>query len=106
MLTKKQKQVLDFISSYHKKKGYSPSLEEIRKNFKLASVSTAYFHVKKLEKLGLLRKGEHQPRSLSTIKKQEMIEVPIVGTIAAGQPIEAIETYDDTILVETSIAME
>lgn len=100
MLTKKQKQVLDFISSYNKKKGYAPSLEEICKKFKFASVSTAHFHVKKLEKLGLLRKGENQPRSLSTIKKREMMKVPIVGTIVAGQPIEAIEVPDDTILVE------
>ncbi len=100
MLTKRQKQVLDFISSYNNRKGYSPSLEEICKKFKLASVSTAHFHVKKLEKLGLLRKGENQPRSLSTIKKRGMMKVPIVGTIAAGQPIEAIEMPDDTILVE------
>ncbi|MFC1613389.1 transcriptional repressor LexA [Patescibacteria group bacterium] len=100
MLTKKQKQVLDFISSYHKKKGYAPSLEEICKKFKLASVSTAHFHVKKLEGLGLLRKSKNQPRSLSTIKKQEMMKVPIVGTIAAGQPIEAIEEIEDTLTLE------
>ena len=100
MLTKKQKQVLDFISSYHKKKGYSPSLEEIRKKFKLASVSTAHFHVKKLEGLGLLRKNEHQPRSITTIKEKQMIDVPIIGTIAAGQPIEAIEFSDDTVLMD------
>lgn len=100
MLTKKQKAVLDFISSYTKKQKYSPSLEEICKKFKLASVSTAHFHVKKLENLGLLRKNKYQPRSLSTIKKQETMVVPIIGTIAAGQPIEAIEDSDDTLLVE------
>jgi len=100
MITKKQKQVLDFISLYSQKEGYSPSLEEICKKFELASVSTAHFHVKKLEALGLLRKSKHQPRSLSTIKKREMMKVAIVGTIAAGQPIEAIETPDDTLLVE------
>jgi len=100
MITKKQKQVLDFVSLYNKKKGYSPSLEEICKEFKLASVSTAHFHIKKLEYLGLLRKGENQPRSLSTTKKREMMKVPILGTIAAGQPIEATETPDGTILVE------
>ena len=100
MITKKQKQVLDFITLYNQKEGYSPSLKEICKKFKLASVSTAHFHVKKLEGLGLLRKSKHQPRSLSTIKKREMMKVPIVGTIAAGQPIEAIETSDDILLVE------
>ena len=100
MITKKQKLVLDFISSYTKKKGYSPSLEEICKKFKLASVSTAHHHVKKLENLGLLQKDKNRPRSLSTTKKRETIKVPIVGTIAAGQPIEAIEDSNDTLLVE------
>ena len=100
MLTKRQKQVLDFIKSFTKKHDYAPSLEEIKKHLKLSSVSTAHFHIKKLENLGLLQKGKHQPRSLSAIKKQKTMKVPIVGTIAAGQPIEAIEAPDDTVLVE------
>ena len=100
MLTKRQKQVLDFIKSFTKKHDYAPSLEEIKKHLKLSSVSTAHFHIKKLESLGLLQKGKHQPRSLSAIKKQRTMKVPIVGTIAAGQPIEAIEAPDDTVLVE------
>jgi len=56
MLTKKQKQVLDFITEYSKKYGYAPSLEEIQKHFKLASVSTAHFHVAKLRDAGYLEK--------------------------------------------------
>ncbi len=99
MITKRQKQVLDFIKFFTKKYGYAPSLKEIKNHLKLSSISTAHFHVKKLEKLGLLRKGKHQPRSLSTTKR-EMMKVPIIGTIAAGEPIEAIELLDDTLLVE------
>src|SRR3989338_2120747 len=59
MVTKRQKEVLDFITGYQKRKGYSPSLDEIRKKLKLSSVSTAHFHVSKLRDLGLLSKEEN-----------------------------------------------
>jgi repressor LexA len=52
MITKKQKEVFDFIKTYSKSNGYAPSLEEIQRKFKLASVSTAHFHVTKLKKAG------------------------------------------------------
>jgi len=64
MITKKQKAVLDFIRKYQSKKTYAPSLEEIKKRFRLASVSTAHFHVKKLEGLGYLKKEHNRPRSI------------------------------------------
>lgn len=91
---KKQKQVLDFISSYHDKKNYAPSLEEICKKFKLASVSTAHFHVKKLQNLGFINKQNNKPRSISVYKNQQMVKIPLIGTIAAGQPIEAIQNKE------------
>lgn len=65
MLTKKQKPVLDFIKDYSSKKGYSPSLEEIQKKFRLASVSTAHFYVSKLQESGYLDKTEHKARAIS-----------------------------------------
>jgi len=99
MLTKRQKQVLDFIKSYKNKRGYASSLEEIKKHLKLSSVSTAHYHVKKLQEAGYLQKEYNQPRSISPVKEKETIEIPIVGTIAAGQPIEAIEVPDETITV-------
>jgi len=100
MITKRQKEVLTFIEKYREKEGYAPSLEDVKKHLKLSSVSTAHYHIKKLEGLGLLRKGENQPRSLTPTKEREMIIVPIVGTIAAGQPIEAIEFSDGVILMD------
>ena len=101
MATKRQKEILSFIEKYKEKKGYPPSLEDIKKHLKLSSVSTIHYHIKKLEGLGLLRKGEHQPRSMATIKEKEMLTVPIVGTITAGEPIEAIETADGSVLVDS-----
>lgn len=94
MLTKKQKQVLDFVSAYHKKKRYSPSLKEICKEFKLASVSTAHFHIKKLQGLGFLNKQDNKPRSINVYKNERMINIPLLGLIAAGQPIEAVENKE------------
>lgn len=94
MFTKRGKQVFDFITSYHKKRGYSPSLEEIRKNFKLASVSTSHFHVKKLQGLGLLEKKYNKPRSITLYENEKLINIPLLGLIAAGQPIEAIQNKE------------
>lgn len=100
MITKKQKKVLEFIKSYQEKKEYAPSLEEIKKHFKLASVSTAHFHVKKLQDKGFLIKEENRPRAISAKITTLTIDVPLVGVIAAGQPIEAIETIRETITLQ------
>ena len=99
MLTKRQKQVLDFIKSYKEKNKYSPSLEEIKENLKISSISTAHYHVNKLQEAGHLQKEYNKPRAVSPTKEKEIIEIPIMGTIAAGQPIEAIEVPDQTITI-------
>ena len=97
MLTKRQKQVLDYIKRYITKHDYAPSLEEIKKHLKLTSVSTAHYHVQALQNMGYLRKEDNQPRALAPKKCTQSVEIPIIGTIAAGQPIEAIEVSDDSI---------
>lgn len=99
MLTKRQKEVLDFVKIYTNKKGYAPSLEEISRRFKLASVSTAHFHIKRLQDKGLLIKEDNQPRALAVTKEVPTIEIPLLGTIAAGQPIEVIEIPEETITI-------
>jgi len=99
MLTKKQVQVLDFIKSYRAKHGYAPSLEEIRQKFKLASASTSHYYISKLQDAGFLNKEHNQPRAVSTVEAKQTVEIPILGAIAAGQPIEAIEIPDETITI-------
>jgi len=91
MLTKRQKQVLDFIKKYIGKYDYAPSLEEIKKHLHLSSVSTAHYHVQVLQNMGYLRKEENQPRALDIFPKQKMVQIPLLGRIAAGAPIEAME---------------
>lgn len=97
MISKKQKEVFDFIKSSIKKNKYSPSLEEIRDHFGLASVSTAHYHVKILQESGYLLKEYNQPRGVSTSEEKEIIKIPLIGIIAAGQPIEAIEVSGQTV---------
>ena len=95
MLTKRQREVLDFIDSFLKKKSHSPSLDEIKQYLKLSSVSTAHYHVSKLEKLGYLEKVNHQARALyvrgyeiTTNVKGQMVRtsfsVPVYGLASAG----------------------
>jgi len=104
-ITKKQKQVFDFINSYISENGISPTIEEIRKKLKLRAVSTIHEHINTLKEKGYLSKSDNSARSISTKKEIKfIIEIPIVGRIAAGEPIEAIENIEDTIsLINPSI---
>lgn len=92
-ITKKQKQVFDFISSYKNENGIPPTIEEIRKRLRLKATSTIHEHVKTLREKGYLSNNSLFPKKdIKTI-----LEIPIVGKIAAGSPIEAIETDYETI---------
>lgn len=102
MLTKRQKEVLDFVKSYSKKNGYSPSLQEIQKKLKFASVSTAHFHISKLRDAGYLTKTESRARSIDASGMGTMIRIPLLGYISAGLPIEAIEDRTQVISIPAS----
>jgi len=90
MLTKRQKQILDYIKKFIKDKNYSPSFEEIRRHFKFVSKSTVHHHIEILKEKGYL----NHARTIELPKGEKssgLVEIPLVGTIAAGQPIEAVE---------------
>ena len=94
MLTPRQKQILDFIKNYTKKKGFAPSLEEIKKHFRLNSVSTIHQHIEALERKGALQTSKNQRRSIEVnkpSKQTETISIPLLGVITAGEPVEAYE---------------
>lgn len=78
MLTKKQKEVYDFIKNHTESEGYSPSLEEIKDEFGLASVSTAHYYVEKLQIGGYLNKESNMSRSIS-LEPNELIESPFLS---------------------------
>ena len=102
MVTKKQQLVLDFIEKYQKKNKYSPTLEEIQRKFKLASVSTAHYYIQQLKNKKLLSKQESQHRSINVLPSNDMVRIRLLGTIAAGQPIEAIEEFE-TITIPSNL---
>ncbi len=99
MLTKRQKEILDFVQSYEKKKGIAPSLKEIGRHFGLSSLSTIHHHVKILQEKGYLYKEEGRPRAISVREEEPLVKIPLLGTIAAGQPIEAISDQTESIAV-------
>ena len=100
-LTKRQKDVLDFLVAFETRNGYSPSFEEIAKGVKLSSLATVHKHVTTLERKGYIRRGYNQSRSIEILQlpkpvKEQVLdrrvqELPLVGRIAAGQPLEAVE---------------
>lgn len=93
-LTRRQREVFDFISGFVVEQGYSPSLEEIAAAFGLSSVATVHKHVKHLVDKGYLRKAWNRSRSVEPVPEEEApqsVHLPLLGTVAAGCPIEAIE---------------
>lgn len=94
MITKRQKEVLDFVEEFSGEQGYAPTLEEIKHHLQLSSVSTAHHHVKSLEGLGYLNKENNLPRAISVSDSQHLVQISLLGTIAAGQPIEAIQNKE------------
>lgn len=104
-LTRRQKEVLDFITGFVEDNGYSPSYEELARGLQLASVATVHKHIEALESRGYLRRGFNQSRSLEVSHKylqerrrnqqaQQIKGVPLAGRIAAGRPVEAVEGQD------------
>ncbi len=96
-LTKKQKEILDFISQFIQTNDYAPSYREIADYFGLSSTATVHEHVKALEDKGLISTSHNAARSLelTTIQRfGQAIELPLVGLITAGEPIEAVENKE------------
>ena len=98
-LTKKQKQIYNFIAQYMEKYGYAPSLKEIGNEFNVSTVSTIHKHISNLIKKGLIKRAKGVARSIELVGKKvgELIMVPMSGVITAGKPIEAIEIPDEVV---------
>lgn len=90
-LTKRQKQIYDFIKKYIHKHGISPTFEEIRKHLELKALSTIHEHIEELIKKGFVTKSEYGSRSVEIAEPtSDLIKLPMLGTIAAGKPIETV----------------
>ena len=99
MLTQRQRQVLDFVTSYISKHGLPPTLEEINEHIGQGSAAAALFHLRSLERLGYIQRTPNRQRGIAVVEGLALVQIPVRGTIAAGEPIEAIEENSETIAV-------
>ncbi len=94
-LTKKQRLILDFISEFTKDNGYAPSYREIGEHFKLSSPATVHSHIQTLKQKGFLKTSFNSARSIELVPVRTnwtaSLELPLLGLITAGEPIEAVE---------------
>lgn len=95
-LTRRQKQILDHIGEYIAARGYAPSFEEIAEHFGYSSLATVHEHLSNLERKGYIRKTYNESRSIELVERggaatASMVELPLLGTVAAGLPIEAVQ---------------
>jgi repressor LexA len=100
-LTRRQKELIDFLDRFIEKKGYAPTIEEMAEHFGLRSLATVHKHLTNLQKKGLVRRDSNRSRALElvpTTVKVSAVELPLLGRVAAGSPIEAI-TATETIFV-------
>lgn len=99
-ITAKQKEILDFIKNEILNKGYPPSVRDICEAVRLKSTSSVHAHLETLEKNGYIRRDPTKPRAIEIIDdnfnltRREVVNVPLLGTVAAGQPLLAVENVD------------
>lgn len=98
-ITRRQKEVLDFLTNFTQSNGYSPSYEEIANGLGLNSLATVHKHVTNLQQKGMLQRAHNRSRSIDVlpakaVQKRGADRMPLLGRIAAGRPVEAVETSE------------
>jgi len=93
-LTKRQREILTYLSGYTEQNGFAPSFEEIAEQFGYNSLATVHEHLTNLERKGYIKRNYNESRAISILPSEvspRAVELPLLGTVAAGVPIEAIE---------------
>jgi repressor LexA len=99
-LTKRQKEILDFVRDFLKEYGYAPSFNEIMEKCELSARSTVHEHLTSLVSKGYLKRDKRKERGLCLPeKRKEYLELPLLGSIACGEPLEAIQESGQTVKV-------
>jgi repressor LexA len=94
-LTKRQREILTYLSAYSEQNGFAPSFEEIAENFRYNSLATVHEHLTNLERKGYIKRNYNESRAIEILPSEatpRAIELPILGSVAAGYPIEAVES--------------
>jgi len=106
-LTRRQKQILDFLEAYLDEHGYAPSFEEIARHFRFSSLATVHEHLENLRRKGYIRKSYNETRSIELVPAQlrvAAVELPLLGNVAAGVPIEAVRDQETIAVPEEMLA--
>ena len=100
-LTKRQREILNYLTLYSEQNGYAPSFEEIAENFSYNSLATVHEHLSNLERKGFIKRSYNESRAIEILPSElvpKAIELPLLGAVAAGVPIEAV-AHQETIAV-------
>jgi repressor LexA len=105
-LTKRQREILDYLNEFIQRHGYAPSLEEIGRRFGLSSLATVHKHLTNLQEKGFIKRAWNRSRSVEMVPARtggRALELPLLGFVAAGAPIEAIAS-NETITIPENLA--
>jgi len=96
-LTKRQREILNYLTTYAEQNGFAPSFEEIAENFSYNSLATVHEHLTNLERKGYIKRSYNESRAIEILPSEatpRALELPLLGSVAAGMPIEAIEANE------------
>ncbi len=96
-LTKRQREILDYLNEFIQQHGYAPSLEEIGHRFNLSSLATVHKHLTNLQEKGFIRRSWNRSRSVELLPSRSggrAVDLPMLGYVAAGMPIEAVASTE------------
>jgi repressor LexA len=105
-LTRRQKEILDFLTRHIERKGYAPTIEEIGEHFGLSSLATVHKHLTNLQEKGLIKRAWNRSRALELVPtevKVHAVELPLLGRVAAGTPIEAVQSSETIFVPEDMV---
>jgi repressor LexA len=105
-LTRRQREILDYLTAYIDDRGYAPSFEEIAERFHFQSLATVHEHLTNLERKGFIRRTPNESRAIEIVPPRGQTgatELPLLGLVAAGEPIEAVTESTDTLAVPDTL---
>jgi repressor LexA len=106
-LTKRQREILNYLTTYAEQNGFAPSFEEIAENFSYNSLATVHEHLTNLERKGYIKRSYNESRAIEILPTEatpRAVDLPLLGSVAAGMPIEALEQNETFTVPETMVA--
>jgi len=105
-MTRRQKEILDFLARHIERRGYAPTIEEIGEHFGLSSLATVHKHLVNLQEKGLIKREWNRSRALELVPspvRVQAVELPLLGRVAAGTPIEAVSDTETIFVPEDMV---